>query len=335
MLGYSRKKYIKTFYIAKSIKKAPYVEAKNNYWVNLEKAIIISISIIILGLVIFPRYFTKGNNNIEIPVSMLEVIDIPIIQKEEPPPPPPVKIIEPIKIVKIEEKNETKSLKDEIKVEEELKLDISDNIGELLLVDSQMGDITSIDFAGRSFDLDAGTSLSLEYQRSRLASNVGSSLSLDLPDAEISKKKTEKSIEFDTKSLLAESKPKRRLKPVQNNVSGPDKFIKLNKNQFLLKESESTIGTQEFKTWNRINAALDRLNKDRYGELPTNVRRSSNGLSVSFAYKNEGQHDIFWSKGGKVIIRVTGKRPKSQIHELQKAYDALLKLIYKLTSSAL
>jgi len=258
MLGYSRKKFIKTFYIAKSIKKAPYVEEKNNYWINLEKALIVSIIIVILCLEIFPRYFTKRNNTMEIPISMLEVIDIPFIQEIQPPPPPPVKMIEPIKIVKIKEKDETKSLKDEIKVEEELKLDISDDIGELLLVDSQMGDISSNVFIGRSFDLDVGSSLSLEYQRSRVASNVGSSLSLDLPDAKISKKKTEKSIELDTKSLLAENKPKRRPKPVQNKASDSDKFIKLNKNQFLLKESESTIGTQEFKTWNRINSALDR-----------------------------------------------------------------------------
>ena len=144
----------------------------------------------------------------------------------------------------------------------------------------------------------------------------------------------EKSLDLAITSLLPNTKPEKKTKSIQNTESDLDKLITVDKNQFLLRESESTIGTEEFKTWNRINAALDRLNKDRYGELPNNVKRNSSGLYVSFDYKDGRQHDIFWSKGGKVIIRVTSKRPNSQIYELRKAYDSLLQLIYKINTSA-
>ena len=94
----------------------------------------------------------------------------------------------------------------------------------------------------------------------------------------------------------------------------------------MLKESESTIGTSEYRLWNKINAALERLDKNRFRKLPENIQRTRKGLIATFRYNNGMIHDIFWSKGGKVIIRVTGSRPQKQVTELQKAFDSIIRL---------
>ncbi len=334
MFNIARKRHIHNFYLAKTVKKAPHIEETMNYGVNLKRSVVISLLLIIICFNLYP-YYTKQKIYKKIQdISTLEVIDIPVIELEQPPP-PPVNIVEPMTMVKVEEpKVDKENLKEEIK-EMDLKLDIANDDNELLLASSQLGDFGSLSFSSRNIDRQSMGSLDLEYSRSRPNLNSGNPLSLDLgsPDAKVNKKYKEKSINLDTKSLVAQNKPKKPKKPISNYESNLEKVIQVDKDQFLLRESESTIGTTEFKTWNRINAVLDRLNKDRYGELPVNVKRISNGLAVSFSYRNGKAHDIFWSKGGKVIIRVTGAQPKSNIDELQRAYDALLRLLYKTNSS--
>lgn len=327
MFGVSRKKYIKKFNLAKSSRK---VIQDFDYKKNLKCAIIISIIISIFGFHFFPRITKYDNENVKIALSLIEVIDIPNVRKFEPPPAlPPVKEMEPLKTET--EKQESKTLKDEIK-EHNLKLDINhENTGELLLVDSQLSSISEINFTGRPYaSQDFGA---IEFEYSKIATNMSNDnqdLSLKLPEAKINKQYKEKSLD---NSLSSQNETQIKVKSKQLTDSELEKLVVLDKNQFLLRESESTIGTEEFKTWNRINATLDRLNKDRYGELPKNVQRISNGLTVSFTYNNGGTHDIFWSKGGKVVIRVTGVNSSNLMDELLKAYDALLQLIFKINNS--
>ena len=335
MFNIAREKHIPKFYLAKTVKKAPHIEETMDYGVNLKRSLVVSLLLTIICFNLYPHYTKQKINKSEQDISTLEVIDIPVVELEEPPPPPPVKIKEPMTMVKVEEpKIDKNDLKEEIK-EMDLKLDINNDDNELLLASSQLGDLGSVSFRSRNIDRQSMGSLDLEYSRSRPNLNEGNPLSLDLgtPDANINKKYKEKSMDLDTKSLLAQNKPKKPKKPISKSDSDLEKVINVNKNQFILRESESTIGTTEFKTWNRINSVLDRLNKDRYGELPGNVKRISNGLSVTFSYRNGKAHDIYWSKGGKVIIRVTGAQPKSNIDELQRAYNALLRLLYKSNSS--
>lgn len=306
------------------------LDKKQCYRLNLERALLISLASILIIFHLFPKYSSTISQK-KTKISLIKVIDLPATNKlKQPSPPPPVKIVEQTKIS--DKKLDTKSLKDEIQ-DTDIKLEISEKSNnELLLVDSQLGDVTSLNFSRRSFDNHNIGSLDLQTNNSRLVLNDGTTLSLESPKAKIEKKYNAKSIKLDTKSMLAEKKTKQKITYNQNNEL--DKIITIDKNQFLLRESESTIGTDEYKIWNRINASLDRLNKDRYGDLPRNVKRISNGLIVSFTYENRSRHDIFWSKGGKVIIRVTGTRSKHQIDELQKAYDALLQLIYKINITA-
>lgn len=335
MFNIAREKHIPKFYLAKTVKKAPHIEETMNYGFNLKRSLVISLLLTIVCLNLYPYYTKQKVYKNEQDISILEVIDIPVVKLEEPPPPPPVKIIEPITMVKVEETKDKKDLKEEIK-EMDLKLDIANDDNELLFASSQLGDLGSLSFSGRNIERQSLGSLDLEYSRSRPNLASGNPLSLDIgtPNSKVNKKFKDESIELDTKTILAQNKkatrPKKQVTTAESNL---EKVIKVEKNQFLLKESESTIGTTEFKTWNRINSVLDRLNKDRYGELPGNVKRISNGLSITFSYQNGKAHDIFWSKGGKVIIRVTGAQPKSNIDELQRAYDSLLRLLYKTNSS--
>ncbi|MBD3290256.1 hypothetical protein GF337_15730 [candidate division KSB1 bacterium] len=333
MFNIARQKHIRNFYLAKTVRKAPHIEKSLDYGANLKRSVIVALLFTIICLKLFPHYTKQKIYKDVHSISTLEVIDIPVVKPEEPPPPPPVKIVEPMKMVRVKEPDkEKKDIKEEVK-DLDLKLDIDNDDSELLLASSQLGDLGSANFSTRNIDRQSLGSLELEYSSSRPNLHAGNPLSLELglPDANVNKKYKEKSIDLDTKSLLAKKKPKPR-KKASKDESSLEKIIKVKKNQFLLRESESTIGTTEFKTWNRINAVLDRLNKDRYGELPDNVKRISNGLAVSFSYRNGKSHDIFWSKGGKVIIRVTGVQPNSNVDELRTAYDALLRLLYNINS---
>jgi len=332
MFATTKKKNINTFKIAKLGIKTPNIQKNSDYKLNLERSFILSIIFIVLCLNIFPRFSTNNNYYTSNEVSIIQVIDIPII-KPEIIPPPPLKDKEPLKLIKVQEISEENSLKDEIEnTQIELKLD--SEADESLFASSQLGDFTNINFTRKNYAFDDHKALDFNYTMSKPSITNENSLLLDIPDVKVEKEFKEKAINFETKSLTHENIKNSNNSDGTQNDSDLDGLLTVNKNQFLLKESESTIGTIEFKTWNRINSALDRLNKDRYGELPNNIKRISNGLTINFTYNDGGCHDIFWSKGGKVIIRVSGPPPKSQLVELEKAYDALLRLIYNNNSNS-
>ncbi|UCE07768.1 MAG: hypothetical protein JSW07_06980, partial [bacterium] len=168
---------------------------------------------------------------------------------------------------------------------------------------------------------DKGASLNISSDLSLFRNHDEGHLDFNLETDDGSKRFVDDAVDLDSPPLATVAKTK------TDEVQKVDtELIKVNENQFLLKESESTIGTNEYRLWNKINAALDRLDKNRYGKLPQNVRRTRNGLTVSFRYNDGVIHEIFWSKGGKVIIRVTRPRPIQLTSELQKAFDSLIRL---------
>ena len=322
------------FLIAKTPAKSPDCDLRRSYYLNLERGLIASLILVIAFLYIFPRMNSHDVNRLK-DISLIEVIDIPVVKKPEIIPPPPIeKIVEPVVVV---EKKEEKSLKDKIK-EEKLTLNISEKIEDLYLASSQIGDIGGVDLSLSSLSSSGNSRLDMEYETHRSVLDDDASLSLDLSRSTGFNKKTDKSLKNSSKSLfsndLNEGESNKAPEKEKAETVQTEQGVFASKDQFILKESESTIGTREFKIWNRINSSLDRLNKDRYGDLPKNVQRVQNGLTVSFAFSDGARHDIFWKKGGKVIIRVTGRRPKDQISELNKAYDGLLHLIYKIDLSS-
>lgn len=307
------------FHIIKASEKNEKADLVNDYRYIIKISTIIALFTVLALFHYFPKLEDKPTDLSPLSVS-LEVIDIPNI-KEEPPPPPPPPVKEMVQTVNIIEKKEEidpRRIRDEIEtVELELDMDTENN----LLASSQIDNISYAGFAGRASRSQKGASLNIASELN-LNHQSGSGLDLNIGSNSSRKKFADNSPNLDNSVL---SNP-RELKKENSTATSNTDLIKVDTNQFLLKESESTIGTDEYRLWNKINAALDRLDKNRYGKLPTNVQRIASGLTCSFQYSDGIIHEIFWTKGGKVIIRVTGGRPSQISSELGKAFDAVLRL---------
>ena len=306
------------FIIAKQTAKSPKAELISNYRKHIEKSIILSILITLILFQLFPWQKKQHSDSEHLNLS-LEVINIPITKYEEPPPPPPVQevIINYTVIVK-KEQNDIHKIREEI---EDVTLDLDLENDNNLLANSQIANVSYAGFMRNRSRFDEGVSLDISSNVNTMGNHDGKGLDFNPGTGNVSKKIVDDAVDLDKPPLTTVSEPKKNEAIKVNN-----ELIKINENQFLLKESESTIGTSEYRLWNKINAALDRLDKNRYGKLPQNINRSQKGLIVTFQYNDGMIHEIFWSKGGKVIIRVTGHRPKQLVIELQKAFDSLIRL---------
>lgn len=283
---------------------------------NIERALAFCLFFFIVLFHIFPgtREENKGSESLRAPE--IEVIEIQLTAYNLIPPPPPPQPTLAEMMQSLEIKPEPDSLE---KTEKKLKLDLDLQPDQKLLASSQMDDIRYARAANMAREY-ASASLNINTDF-KLRHTDNGDLTFDPETRASGRKFVEKTPEnpilLETPTVTAE----------EVIPSGQEAdLIELNNNQFLLKESESTIGTNEYRLWNKINSALDRINKNRYGNLPQNVRRTRSGLNVSFVYGNNTQHDIFWHRGGKVLIRVTGSQPLNLAAELEKALDALIQL---------
>lgn len=94
----------------------------------------------------------------------------------------------------------------------------------------------------------------------------------------------------------------------------------------VLSASFSTIGTEDYKLWNKIMAELDRLNKGRYGKVPAELQRHRGGFLINFTFSDKTQHEIHWRNNGHVWIKVIGQSNRTTIQELRKAAGGLFRL---------
>jgi len=92
----------------------------------------------------------------------------------------------------------------------------------------------------------------------------------------------------------------------------------------ILTFASSTIGTEDYKLWNKINAELDRLNTGRYGSVPKEIVRMRNGFVIKFAYADGTRQEIQWQNSGNVLIKIIGKSRRTPVQELRRALDSLL-----------
>ncbi|MCI0493868.1 hypothetical protein L0Z72_02585 [candidate division KSB1 bacterium] len=307
------------FYIVKSCEKTENADLVNDYRRVLKVSTIVALFSIMAMFHYFPRLADKNTNMKMLSVS-IEVIDIPNIKEEEPPPPPPPvqEMVQIINIIEKKEELDPRRLREEL---ETVELDLNMETENNLLASSQIDNISYAGFAGRLSRSQKGASLNIASELN-LSHQSGAGLDLNMGEKAARKKFVDNSPSLDNSVLP----PPKEQRSENNAATANTDLIKVDKNQFLLKESESTIGTDEYRLWNKINAALDRLDKNRYGKLPENVQRTSGGLTCSFRYSDGIIHDIFWNKGGKVIIRVTGSRSLQISNELGKAFDAVLRL---------
>jgi len=97
-------------------------------------------------------------------------------------------------------------------------------------------------------------------------------------------------------------------------------------NERILSFSSSTIGTEDYKVWNKIISELDRLNKGRYGKVIEKIERNRGGFTILFNYADRTAQEIHWRRDGNVWIKVIGNSNKSTIQELRRALSGLLRL---------
>lgn len=307
------------FIVARQTSKNQKAEQISNYRKYIEKSLILSLLITMILFQIFPFTERQKRDKEHLKVS-LEVIDIPITEQEEPPPPPPPvqEVMTNYTVIIKNENNNVRKIREEL---EDVTLNLDLEADNNLLANSQIDNITYSDFARNRSRFGGGASLDISSDLNKFRNHDGGGLDFDPVTGNVGKKFVDDAVNLQGPQLATAAEPKKN--EVKKSES---ELIKINANQFLLRESESTIGTSEYRLWNKINAVLDRLDKNRYGKLPQNIQRTIKGLIVTFRYNDGIIHEIFWSKGGKVIIRVTGNRPLQQVTELQKAFDSLIRL---------
>ncbi len=306
------------FIIARQTLESQKVEQIGNYRKRAEISLILSLIITLFLFQLLPYQKNQSSDKSRLNVS-LEVVEIPLTKQEEPPPTPPVQeMITDYTVIIKNENNDVHKLREELEnVNLELDLKTDNN----LLASSQIDDINYANLVRGRSRQDGGASLDISGELNNYRTQDESGLDFNPGMGNVRKKYVDDAVDLDGPALGVEAETN----PIEIKKAETE-LIHINQNQFLLKESESTIGTSEYRLWNKINAALDRLDKNRFGKLQQNIQRNGKGLIVTFKYDDGIIHDIFWSKGGKVIIRVTANHPQQQVTELQKAFDSLIRL---------
>ena len=307
------------FIVARQTLENQKVEQVVKYRKHREISLILSLIITLILFQLLPhqkkQLSDKGHFK-----ALLEVVEIPLTKQEEPPPPPSVQeMITDYTVIIKNENNDVHKIREEL---EDVNLELDLKTDNNLLASSQIDNINYANLLRNRSRQDGGAALDVSSELNKFRNHDGNGLDFNPGTGNVSKKYVDDAIELDSPALAVDTEAKMN----EATKKTETELIKINQNQFLLKESESTIGTSEYRLWNKINAALDRLDKNRFGKLPQNIQRTSKGLIVTFSYDDGIIHDIFWSKGGKVIIRVTANRPQQQVAELQKAFDSLIRL---------
>ena len=255
-----------------------------------------------------------------------EFIDLP-----QPPPPteaPPLQM-EKVKELPKEEALFNEEIAKELEAlinesSDEAQLTLASSNSSFLTSESQLGKVVGTDFNYRKVskgdaDLKIGN---------RGLANLSEGSSLDIGKSR--RRNQRKIIQEESSSLSPapiERKGRGQRPPLQQESKLDIKSV--GKNEKILSFSSSTIGTEDYKVWNKINSELDRLNKGRYGSVPEEIKHHRGGFIVNFTFQGGVQHQINWQRDGNVWIKVIGKSSKTTLQELRRALNGLIGLSLK------
>ncbi len=313
----------KKFILAKSPRNTLAGILKLSYKKNFEISLILSI------VLTFLAFRIGANLNIEKYLEMeenitFEFMDISeLLDIKEP---PKLKMEEVVEIPpEPEEEAKSNELVEKIESllaenQQEVSLDIDSDMSDNLISSSQMGvsgsalrirtrngfNEGSINFGerGRNSDLLADGQLDVGKTGRTESRFVADNSSLDLGNNSKNGTKIERKIKDSDEPKLG--------------ISGrPEKVLSF---------SSSTIGTEDYKLWNKVIAELDRLNKGRYGKIPPELQRHRGGFVINFTFSDKTQHEINWRNNGNVWIKVIGQSNRTTIQELRKAANGLFRL---------
>ena len=290
-----------------------------NFEISLIFSIVLTIFVFRIGANLDIEKYLEMEENIT-----FEFLDIPeLLDIKEP---PKLKVEEVIEIPPLPEE-EVKSNELIEKIEsllaenhEEVALDIKSDLSDNLIDNSQMTlsgselkirarngyNGGSMDFGDKSINSDLLVAGQLDVGQTRRTGRrfVADNSGLDLGSHSKNGTQTKR-------------KPKGSDEP-KLGISG-----RLEK---VLSSSSSTIGTEDYKLWNKIIAELDRLNKGRYGKVPAELQRHRGGFLINFTFSDKTQHEIHWRNNGNVWIKVIGQSNRTPIQELRKAAYGLFRL---------
>ncbi|MFQ5709184.1 MAG: hypothetical protein ACE5HO_17140 [bacterium] len=319
------------FKLAKSVTDSAYYSFKLNYKKNVEIALIISLLLTILLLRFTSDFHFKKLVYSEEDV-MLQLIDIP----EIPPPieePPELQMEEVVEIPPEEEAAPEEDPNEQIieelteeKEEAKLALNAPSDNG-VLVSSSALGAISApelnlrqrLDYRGGSIFFDRGSSsgdflaenkVDLDIRSTHLTERrvTTDNLSVDL---RIDNQQT-----VDASGLQREDSNKPNQRSLDLSLQ-PEKVLSF---------ASSTMGTEDYKLWNKLNAELERVSQGRYGPIPKEIRHTRNGFLIAFTYSDQTKHEIHWLRSGRVWIEVFGQSNKTTVQELRRALDGLLSL---------
>lgn len=252
----------------------------------------------------------------------IDIIDIPPLIEEKP----KLQMEDVVEIPPEEENSEESAVEKEIQEmleekKDEVKLALGSNdLGELLINASQLGALagTDLNFRKSRADLDG----SIDLKNRKFYGDAGNG-GLEIGKSkQTSRKVSDDNVGLDLKTTpvdFGKTKPEasKKLEPKLGISGVPERIITF---------SSSTIGTEDYKLWNKINSELDRLNKGRYGSVPKAITRVKGGFLIQFAFPNNTRQEIHWENSGNVWIKIIGKSNRTSVQELRRALDGLLKI---------
>lgn len=306
--------------------------SKLAYRKNLEKGLLISLTITIFALRLAVNFgdsrFLAGEKLDEF--EFIDIIDIP--PPAEEPQLRSENVVEVVPEVADEVPEEVGQVKEIIEHIEEL---LNDNAEETQLAlnsnDMDRYLASNSQLAGVS-----RTELNLRQRRGANAGNLkfdrGSNLVQDMSGADLdiggTTARRRETVTAQSSLDLGLSKPVARPshRPEPRTARKADQ-LELNQGSGkVLSFASSTIGTEDYKLWNKIISELDRLNKGRYGGANKAIQRRRGGFVILFEYDDGTAHEINWRNDGNVWIRVLGESRRTTSEELRQGLTRLLRL---------
>lgn len=313
-------RYSRNFILGKTEKGIQSGEAKLRYRKRVEKAVIYSILLVIFLFRLTMNVDIQNYLNFEDRPTLqsIDLKDIPIMEE------PPIQTEEIVEL-EVEEPEPVPEIEPEdprtvyIEEQPDLKLALASNDNSsYLFSDSQMEGLPGNDLnlrANLSYDVD---NVTFGSRKSDLdVSNTG----IDIGKRSGTDRYATESPRIDLK--IDKKKPPER--PQAQKSAKADLRI-VGKGERIISLASSTIGTEDYKLWNKINAELDRLNKGTYGHVPDEIERTRAGFIINFDYADASGHQINWQNDGNVWIKIKGDTNRSTIFELRRALNALLSL---------
>lgn len=322
------------FILAKSVENGLHHKSKQNYRKNFEKSLIISLitTIILFRIATISPIEKKSISEEDIKLNLIDILKIP----PEIENPPELKMenvveIEPTENQAEEENPILEELKELLEEKEDVKLTInSDEMERYLTSNSPLGLISdrelelrrSLDDAGGRITFKGGKSLNQLLAESRVDLNIGT----------VERSERELSNEEATVNLAApkDDSVEQPLNNSKENLNSDDVTLSLsNLNEKIISFTFSTIGTEDYKLWNKLNAELERVSQGRYGPIPKEIKHSKTGFTLTFSYTDGTKHEIHWRKSGRIWIKVIGNSHKSTVQELRQSLESVLSLTLK------